>query len=234
LNKLSTILGIIFFVLMATVNLTFAKSTFSGERLREACLEYIQSVVNEDSEINVSSNIQAVEFSDDDITAQCVASAGSLRGNCYITIEFLKDAKLIRRMNVPVQVKIFALVPVAFTNIKGGGEFTENNIKIERKEVTNIKSDDVINQDYVFGQSAKRNVNNGMIITKSMLDMGFGIKRGEKVVIVAVSGAISVKSMGVALNDAEVGQDIRVKRDGINAVLTGTVSENKQVLIKLN
>ena len=137
-------------------------------------------------------------------------------------------------MNVPVQVKIFALVPVAVTNIKSGGAFSENNIKIERKEVTNIKRDDVITQNYAFGLFTKRNVNIGMIITKSMLDMGFGIKRGEKVVIVAVSGAISVKSMGVALNDAEVGQDIRVKRDGINTVLNGTVSENKFVIIKLN
>ena len=234
MNKTKPILFLIVLILFAGFNSLFAKSTFSGDRLRSACLEYVQSIVKGDCEINVSSNIQNVEFAENDVTAQCVSSENSLRGNCYVTIEFLKDEKVIRKVNVPVQVKVFSLVPVSISPIRSGGEFSQKNLKIERKEITNIKDEDIINLDVLFGQQAKRSVNQGVIITKSMVDAGYGIRRGEKVVIIAIAGAISVKSTGTALNDAEPGQAVRVKRDGINAVLNGTVSENKLVIINLN
>lgn len=228
-------IGIYIIILLFTVSVSGnAKSTFSGERLRKACIEYIESQLGPDAKIAVSEGIQLQEFDSDDITANCTYKPGSLKGNTYLTIEFSENSKIIRRINVPVRITIFAELPVALKSIRQNQVINQEDVKLENVDISGFTDSDLLDISYVVGFSAKRTISQGSVITKGLVDFGTGIKRGDKVLIMVQSGSVIVKSEGIALTDAEIGQNIRVQREKNGNTITGVAGIDKVVFISSN
>ncbi len=57
------------------------------------------------------------------------------------------------------------------------------------------------------------------------------IRQGQRVVMKAQSGSVTVKMPGIALDDAKVGGKILVRNNSSQTVVTGVVSANGTVLV---
>ena len=137
--KFRKILTMVLFTLAFESNV-FAESNFSGERLKSALFSYIQKTASldegQDLEIIMSKTIEDFRFEQSEVNAKFTANAKSLRGNCFVGIEFYSNDLLLKRMEYPVRIKIYAEVPVANCVISKGNSVKAEDISLEKKEIT--------------------------------------------------------------------------------------------------
>jgi flagella basal body P-ring formation protein FlgA len=57
------------------------------------------------------------------------------------------------------------------------------------------------------------------------------IKRGDKVVVIASNGTVTIRGMGTAMEDGRVGETIRVKRENSKKLLTGKINESGELIL---
>ncbi len=208
-----------------------AKSNFSGSRLKNACLSYISNMVGKDADIRIS-DIEDQYFEDSGVIARCDARSKTLRGNTYIALEFLDhNEKLIRRLEVPISIKVFKDVPTAVNSMHKGQKIQISDITYERLDVTYHDESKIPGIEKIVGKSVNRNIAKGEIIASTFLENEILVNRGGKVSIIVQSGAVSIRTSGVALQDAAIGDDIRVQRDGSRQSLQGKVYSDGTVYI---
>ncbi len=225
---------LMFFTVIAvsvTTNKLFAKSTFSGSRIRQACIDYVHKTIGNDAEIILKQTIENESFEESGVYAKCTGDSKVLRGNCYIGIEFRKNGQLIRRLEIPVLIKIYKNIPVAIRQLKQGDIVSNDDFTQVKKDITYYSDKELLNPLEILGKKIKRNIKKGDIITVASLEKDMLIHKGDKVLIVAQSGAVRISSAGKALQDAAFGQIIRIKRDGSRGILQGSVAKDGSVFI---
>lgn len=214
--KFRKILIMVLFTLAFGSNV-FAESNFSGERLKSALFSYIRKTASldngQDLEIIMSKTIEDFRFEQSEVNAKFTANAKSLRGNCFVGIEFYANDLLLKRMEYPVRIKVYAEVPVANCVINKGNPVKAEDIVMEKKDVTIYKNGEVLTAKDIIGRRAIQNISRGAMITQSQLKADNAINRGEMVNIISRSGAVSVTTKGTALQDGATGSRIRVKRE---------------------
>ena len=70
------------------------------------------------------------------------------------------------------------------------------------------------------------------MITPNMLESAVAIRRGQKVTLVNHNGPVSVSMAGEALNEATLGQRIRIKNVNSGRILEGIVRSDEMVEIQ--
>ena len=204
-------LTFLLFLLFSFCSIAISKSTFSSERLKQACIDYAQSIVGNNAEVNLIEKIEAQAFEESGITAICTGDEKSLHGNCFIGIEFYRNGFLIRRLQIPARIKIFMEVPVAVKTLFRGAVIQGDDIKIEKKDITNYRASDILNPEEIIGKKVRNNIPANGIVVRLSIENEKVINRGDKVKIVVVSGAIKITAAGEALQDGATGGLILVK-----------------------
>jgi flagella basal body P-ring formation protein FlgA len=221
-------------ILMMTIlygNNLLAKSSFSGSRLKNACLSYISNLVDKDSDVRIS-EIEDQFFEETGVIARCDARTNSLRGNTYVALEFLDhEEKLIRRVEVPVNIKVYKDVPTAVYTLQKDKIVMINDITYNRMDVTYLDESKIPGIEKIVGKKVNRQINKGEVISANYLENEVLVNRGGKVNIIVQSGAVSIRTSGVALQDASIGDIIRVQREGSRQSLQGKVYDDGTVYI---
>lgn len=225
-------------LILATVTFishtAIAKSTFSQEKLKKACENYIYKNVGEDAIVSLPKVISNQEFDENEVVANIVTNIDNLQGNITLKIEFRKNGTLLRYTEIPARIKLYRNVVVAEQTIISGEILDDRNLKIEKKEVTNFKEDLFYSINSLRGMKAKRNISKGNILSKALINIGSSVKRGDKVTLIVKSGAVSIRTSGVALQDAEEGNNLRVKREGYQGVFQGKFNSDGTVIINVD
>ncbi|MBI3259839.1 MAG: flagellar basal body P-ring formation protein FlgA [Ignavibacteriae bacterium] len=225
--RVFTIVSLLFF---SVVSMN-AQSNFSGERLRSAVLSYAQKTVEREAEILISQKIADQTFQEPGVTAKCTGSAQSLRGMSNVGVEFAANGRVIRRIQIPVQVKILQEVPVATATISSNSPISNQKISFEMRDVSAFSDNELLSKSDITGSTAKRFLPKGSIITRSAITDRNGIRAGMPVTIHVQAGNVVIRTRGSVLNDASIGETVRVMREGTNTMLTGTLRENHTVFI---
>jgi flagella basal body P-ring formation protein FlgA len=218
---------------LTAVGVLTAKSTFTAERLKQSCYNYIESLVGKSAEISIAGSIRDQLFEESGITARCTGSAESFKGNCFVCVEFYQGSKLVKRLQIPARVRFYQETPIARNAIMGGSLIGSDDIKLEKREITNYQSKEIPILDDLIGKTARGNISKGSIITRSSIKEEPAVKRGGKVLIVVQAGAVRISSMGEALQDAVPGQSVRVKREGSQTILQGIAAMDGSVFINV-
>jgi flagella basal body P-ring formation protein FlgA len=210
----------------------WAQTNFSGEELSRMLYEEIRMRVGKDAEIAVSKSIPNITFREKNVQVEFeFGSDAELNGNSIVGIEFYSQNNLLRRLEIPVRVRIFADVLVARETIKQGDEITLENCIVERRAIPSNVEPEEIYPDALVGKVARHSIVRGSVVTQNLLTEPFAVRRGEKVKIVVLSGKVSVIAVGTALQDASVGERVRVRRDGTQVVVTGYATKDGAVVI---
>lgn len=223
---------IVLIVFFCVSGIAAAQSSFSSERLKNAVEQFVQKHTDSETECTISSAVMPQKFNEDNVTARCIASDKSLRGSTNIAIEFCVEEKIIRRIHIPVIIKKYAIVPVAIEQISQYGEINTEKVSFEKRDISFYGNEAFPTEQDLQSASARRNIAKNSIITNSVLLSGNAVKRGAGVIIYATISGVSIKTRGTALSEGDMGQSIRVIREGTNEPLLCTVSGFNQVQIQ--
>ncbi len=116
-----------------------------------------------------------------------------------------------KNLNIPVSVKYSqkGYVVKAIRDIKRGEKITEEDIKTV--EMFNVRDSYIRDVKQVVGKIAKVNIKEGSILKKNQVIPDYAVKKKDKVKVIYDKGFIRVELLGVALENGEVGETIRVK-----------------------
>jgi flagella basal body P-ring formation protein FlgA len=231
--KILIFIGFVFLIGFINIKNLYSRSYFSGDNIKSACVNYIYSVVNDEVEIKVTDNIPNQNFEEDKVYARFQGDKNTLKGNTHVIVEFLKEEKIIKKITIPVNIKIYKKLPVAVKTIISGKQIKSGDFELKKIDATNLNSEDIVTEDEVLGAIAKRNISKNNVILKSYIQSGNQINRGQKVEINVISGGVRIRTSGTALQDGLAGSEIRVRKDNTNVILNGVVSEDGTVVINL-
>lgn len=124
---------------------------------------------------------------------------------------------------VPVQAIVFRPMAVASRNLQRGELISDADVSVEVLDVSQYQQNYANGPEDVIGKELKYPVNKGDAFRNSVLDTQLAIKRGDVVSVVAMAGSIRVTTKGTAVSNGRVGQQIRVKNNQSERILSATV-----------
>lgn len=152
---------------------------------------------------------------------------GRNMGNVSIPVQCGKKKQFIQ-----LTVNVTGQYYVATRNLKRGEVIEFVDIGTQKGLLHKLPSGASTDKMALRGAIALRTINAGQIFTKSMIRQPWAIKAGQTVLVFANGDNFSVKYEGRAINNATVGQNIRVRL--LNGqVVNGLAQENGSVNIAL-
>lgn len=136
-------------------------------------------------------------------------AAARKRGN--VTVAVSCDAPSNWSLYVQAKVQVFEKIIVSSRSMSRGEILSDQDIELESKDLSALNSGYYTRGDEVVGMMLKRSIRAGMVLTPTLLKPQLLIKRGDKVTILAVTGAVEVRMEGQALKDGAKGEVIRVR-----------------------
>jgi len=140
-----------------------------------------------------------------------------------VSIRVRCDGNKPWQIYVPVTIKAFQKVVTATTPLAREQRLEAGLIELTEKEVSRLTQGYFSSVAAVTGKSLKRPVPMNGVIQPNMLIEAMVIKRGDEIMIIAKSGALSVRSAGIAISNGRVGQQIQVKNKASKRVITARV-----------
>ena len=84
----------------------------------------------------------------------------------------------------------------------------------------------------VIGRKAKRAININQIIRTRHLELDYAIQKDQSVIIESKIGSVTVVSAGIAVDDAQLGELVRVKNSASGLVVEGVAISEKKIRIR--
>jgi flagella basal body P-ring formation protein FlgA len=139
----------------------------------------------------------------------------------------------VETKRVSVKIRQFREVVVAERRIGRDEVIDDEQIKLERREVTNSIGNYFTRADDVVGKRALRSVSAGVLLTDVMVGKPLAVHRKDYVTLRARYGAVTVRTKCVALKDACVGESVDVMNKDSKKVLRARVVAPNLVELEL-
>lgn len=129
---------------------------------------------------------------------------------------------------VPVQIKLTLDILVNARALPAGHVLSGTDLVTQSQEVNQLGS--LTDPAQVEGQVLRYSIAAGQVLRSEMLRPPYSVKQGQTVQLLVQGGSFSIRSSGVALNDASDGQPAKV-RNGSGSVINGVAHGNGVVEI---
>jgi flagella basal body P-ring formation protein FlgA len=134
------------------------------------------------------------------------------------------------RLFVPVRATNPVAVLVLTRNVQGGETIATGDVAVERRPSASLPYDYLSEPGQAVGSTLKRTQTPGAVLIPAALERPMVVERGALVTLIAGAGPVTVKSDGVALEGARLGQRLRV-RSASGRIVEGTAEGPGQVRI---
>ncbi len=134
---------------------------------------------------------------------------------------------------VPVRIGVLDKVVVASRALPQGHVIVASDIQLETRDLSTLSGGYLLKPREVMGQSLRRPVIIGAVITPTSVKPTRAIRRGEKVTILASRKGIEVRMSGVALADGAPGDLIRVRNILSKKIIQGIVTKYGEVRVRI-
>ncbi|MEE8481942.1 MAG: flagellar basal body P-ring formation chaperone FlgA [Acidiferrobacterales bacterium] len=134
---------------------------------------------------------------------------------------------------VPVRVGVLDKVVVVSHALPRGHVILASDIQLETRDLASLSGGYLLNPRDVIGQSLRRPVVIGAVITPAAIKPARAIRRGEKVTILARRKGIEVRMTGVALADGAPGELVRVRNILSKKIIQGIVTKHGEVMVRI-
>ncbi len=130
---------------------------------------------------------------------------------------------------VPAKVSVPVFVVVASRSISRDQVITAADISVEKRDAGDLSGSFLTDPNQLIGKAVTRLVTAGAVIAPDQVQSVRLIHRGDRVTLVAQGEGLAVRSVGVALADAGVGERVSVRNESSRRVVEGVV--NKEGLV---
>ncbi len=120
-------------------------------------------------------------------------------------------------------------VVVAARPIPNKAILTTADLKLEEKRLSRLPQDVLFNIKEALGKEVKMSLKPGRVLLRSQIAEPPLIRRGQLVVIVARGKNFIVKAKGIALQDGQLNQRIKVKNISSKKIIWGKVISPEEV-----
>lgn len=124
---------------------------------------------------------------------------------------------------VAARIDVFGPVLVTRQPLARGARVEADDLELVERNLSNLPYGYYTDPQSVTGQLAKRTIALATVITPPMLQEPNMVKRGERVTIIAESGPLKIRTSGKALNDGKSGDLVRIRTEGSQRIVDGTV-----------
>lgn len=135
-------------------------------------------------------------------------------------------------LNAPTNINLFTNVVVLNQPLAKDQIINEAHLDLQRQNLADQRNGYYLKKEQVIGKQSKRALAGQTILNSYLILPALMIYKGDKVMIIARKGAMSVKMPGEALNDGREGRQIRVKNSRSERVVRGKVVAPGQVLVQ--
>ncbi len=125
---------------------------------------------------------------------------------------------------VPVKTQIFERVAISLRPLARGEAVSKDDFELTRRDVARINYSYYTDSQKVAGTVVRRPLRAGRIITRGDVRPRKLVHRGKTVRITANSVGIVVAVKGVALDNASLGETVRVRNTSSKRIIEATVS----------
>ena len=139
---------------------------------------------------------------------------------------------ILSRHTLKFQMTLIRPVVVATQNIPPHAVIQPEQVKLERRAIKNSTAPPMTKLIETVGKISATTILQGSVINTSLLQKQYLVPTGSIVTIVAQRGALKVQTKGVALENGERGQLIRVINSASKKELKGEVIGDKLVRIR--
>lgn len=136
------------------------------------------------------------------------------------------------RVYVPARVSAMGEVVVARRPLAAGAMLTPQDVARERRALTDLSQGYLRQLDTAIGSTLRQPVAEGAVILPGQVVQPRAVRRGQRVVIEAVRGAMQVNGSGEALADGMPGERIKVRNVGSGRVVEATVRPDGRVRVE--
>tara|TARA_R110002049_G_scaffold43198_1_gene127756 strand:- start:137 stop:841 length:705 start_codon:yes stop_codon:yes gene_type:complete len=134
---------------------------------------------------------------------------------------------------VPVKVKVLKSVVVASRPLSSNQLITQGDIKLQKWDIGGLNHGYLSSTQLVVGQQLKYPVQMGAVIKPNSLEAQKIVHRGDQIMLVAMAGQMEVRMSGTALDDATLGQRVKVKNSTSKRIVEGIVDAPGIVKVSL-
>jgi flagella basal body P-ring formation protein FlgA len=207
-----------------------SSTRYSARTLAMGVEKFLRNRLQSTDNFEISQSISDQAFDEAGITARCEATAESLRGSTRIQVVFSKESEVLRRIYVPVRITRIRNAYLLTRSIRKGETLRESDIEQKLSDVTYMQTEPATD---LVGKRALFSMPKGAILADEHVASAGSIQRGDAVTLNVTSGGVVIRTIGTAMDDAEFGQSVRVRRADSAVILSGTASENKTVTLAL-
>ncbi len=152
-----------------------------------------------------------------------------ISGHFRLIVNAKPETGKSRRILISGWIDRYENVVYAKNEIKKGGTINANNLFTELTNITKYPSDLFNSISMMNGQVAKTKIRKGVLIRQKMISISPAVKKGEMVKVTAKSGLLTVVTIGLATENAQIGEQIRVRNIKSKKIITGLVLNSKTV-----
>jgi len=141
------------------------------------------------------------------------------------------DGPPVIQRNVFGTVYEMAQIPVPNRLISAGDVIAADDLEWQAVHLTRLSGNSLTDAEQLVGRMAKRPLKAGQILRQSDVAMSPVIRKNDLIRLVVKTGQMTLTVQGKALQDAALGQTVRVMNVNSNRQLTGTVIDAGTVAI---
>jgi len=134
---------------------------------------------------------------------------------------------------VSARINVFGPVLIARHPLARGAVVQQTDLDLVERNLATLPYGYYLDSQPVAGMVAKRTIAAATVITPSMVQAPRLIQRGQRVTVIAETGALKIRTVGKALSDGKSGDLVQVQAEGSNRVVDGIVVSQGVVKVTL-
>ena len=134
---------------------------------------------------------------------------------------------------VSARVDVYGPVLIARQPLARSTVIQDGDLELVERNLANLPHGYYSDSEPIAGMLAKRTIAAATVITPQMLQAPKLVKRGQRVTLIAESGALRIRSVGKALSDGKSGDVVRVRAEGSQRVVDGVVVSQGVIKVAL-
>lgn len=124
---------------------------------------------------------------------------------------------------VPVKVKVLKPVLVAAKPLAAHTTLSKEDVRMQVMDIAELRHGFLESANAVEGQQLRYPLAVGAVIPPRGLKQEKVVRRGEQIILVAAMGGMEVRMNGTAMEDASVGDKVKVKNSSSQRIVEGIV-----------
>lgn len=133
---------------------------------------------------------------------------------------------------LPVTVAVMEDVVVTATSLARDHALRETDLAIERRDVSGLAAGYLTDPGQLVGQTTKRAVGRGIVLTPQQVAPAVLIEKGQTVTLTVETRALAIRMSGKALSSGAENERIRVENTASGRVVEGIVRSDSVVQVE--